>query len=826
MQRTQSNSINLCSSNWEFRQIGKEDWAPASVPGTLHEDLRRAGKTPDPFWADNEKQYAWIEQESWEYRTRFNCDKALLENTSIELLFEGLDTLATITLNGEEIGESRNMFTPLAIDVRTKLKEGDNELNVRFPGFWPYLKGREKFHRGTEWCDPVGGSSNIRKQASSFGWDWAPRLPSCGIWLPVYLHAWSGNRIKDIHLTQKHENGHVLLECHSTLVNESPATLSYKLFDPEGELIEVSENGRFEIAQPKLWWPAGHGEQPLYRVEVELSKSEQILDTKELCIGLRTIELDRHQDEYGESFQFVVNGKPIFAKGANWIPAHSYPTSVQDSDYRDLLTAAVSGNMNMLRVWGGGIYESEFFYDLCDELGLLVWQDFMFACSTYPGDSEFLDLAQKEADHQVKRLANRTCLALWCGNNELEQKVEDLVATKATKEAYETLFYDILPKAVEEWDGATTYWPSSPHNPEGYEKGFNNPKAGDAHYWGVWHGGRPVKNYEKQTFRFCSEFGMQSYPSKETALTFCREENLNIFAPELETHQKHPAGNGIILDYISKRYRFPKDYEGLAYLSQLNQAYTLKVGVEHFRRLSPCCMGAIYWQLNDCWPAVSWSSIEYGGRWKALHHEARRFFAPLLVTAQVHGDIERTKSNGLVNTHEGADIHLIYDGQEDDTDVIASYCLMDTHTGEIYQEESQMHKLQYGMNDIIWKLSVKQLLDRVGAENVVLKMLVTSNDRQRILALNTALFTAPRLMSFDKSPIELTQKPGSDGTMEITLQASEYKHCVSLSSTEATWHFSDNYFDLLPGEAYTVTAKCTGEITNPVFRTYSYDDTY
>lgn len=818
-------SINLNPCQWEFSQAGKDEWAAAVVPGTLHEDLRNAGRVPDPFWANNEKEYVWIEEENWEYRTTFDCDEAFLKNEHAELYFAGLDTLAEITLNGENIGTSSNMFTPLAIDVRSKLKSEGNELHILFSSFWPLLREREKFHKGNEWNDPVGGCSNIRKQQCSFGWDWGPRLPSCGIWKDVELRGWSNNFIHNVRIKQKHENGIVSLDCEATLANDNPTALKYQLFDPEGKLITDSENGSFEVTDAQLWWPAGHGEQPLYKITVELEESGQLIEQR---IGLRTLELDRHEDEYGESFQFVVNGKAIFAKGANWIPAHSYPSSAPDSDFHDLLKATVDANMNMLRVWGGGVYESELFYDLCDEMGILVWQDFMFACSTYPGDEEFLGLVKEEADYQVQRLANRTCLAMWCGNNELEQKVEDLLETDATKKAYEDLFYDILPKAVEKWDGVTAYWPSSPHNPEGWEKGFNNSRAGDAHYWGVWHGGRPVKNYEKQVFRFCSEFGMQSYPSKETALTFCREENLNIFAPELETHQKHPAGNGIILDYISKRYRYPVDYDALAYLSQLNQAYTLQIGVEHFRRLSPCCMGAIYWQLNDCWPVVSWSSIEYGGRWKALHHEARRFFAPLLISAKIHGDIERTKSNGLLNTHEGADIHVIYDGREEGTEVLAQYSILDVHSGEVYQEETHALTLKYGMNDIIWKLSIKDLLDRVGAENVVMKMTVSSKDGQTVLARNTGLFSAPRLMSFDRSPIKLKQQSKADGSIEITLQSSEYKHRVSLLSEEDDWHLSDNCFDLLPSETFTVTATAKSKhVTDAAtFRTYAYDDTY
>ena len=464
---------------------------------------------------------------------------------------------------------------------------------------------------------------------------------------------------------QQHSAGRVLLTIQPQLTQQDADIGVRCRLALDGQLVAQAEgSGEIELAveQPQLWWPNGLGAQPLYELQTELLHADEVLDRQHQRIGLRTIVLDRHADEWGESFQFVVNGVPVFAKGANWIPAHSFVTAVGRADYQNLLSSAAEANMNMLRVWGGGIYEMDDFYDLCDQLGLMVWQDFMFACSLYPGDEQFLALVEQEAAYQVPRLANHACMALWCGNNEIEQMPPEITATPERQAAYEKIFYDILPAAVAAHDPATPYWPSSPHNPEGYQQGHNNERAGDCHFWDVWHARYPVKRYEEMKFRFCSEFGMQSYSSPAVAATFCPPEEMNVFGPAMENHQKNAAGNQIIFDYVARLYRYPKDYAALAYLSQLNQAYCMKVGIEHFRRSMPRTMGALYWQINDCWPVFSWSSLEFGGRWKALHYAARRFFAPALVSAHVPGDEKAGKGNYIANTIHDVNIYAVYDG--------------------------------------------------------------------------------------------------------------------------------------------------------------------
>jgi beta-mannosidase len=545
------------------------------------------------------------------------------------------------------------------------------------------------------------------------------------------------------------------------------------------------------------------GTQPLYELNIELLDGEQVLDRWQQRIGLRTIVLDRHVDAWGESFQFVVNGVPVFAKGANWIPAHSFVASVTRADYDNVLRSAADANMNMLRVWGGGIYEMDAFYDLCDELGLMVWQDFMFACSLYPGDDHFLALVKQEAAYQVPRLANRACLALWCGNNEIEQMSQEILATPERKAAYDNVFYDLLPAAVATHDGVTPYWPSSPHNPEGYEHGYNNERAGDCHFWDVWHARYPVKRYEEMNFRFCSEFGMQSYSSPAVAATFCSPEDMNVFGPAMENHQKNAAGNQIIFDYVSRLYRYPKEYASLAYLSQLNQAYCMRVGIEHFRRSMPRTMGALYWQLNDCWPVFSWSSLEFGGRWKALHYEARRFFASALVSAHVPGDEKAGKGNYIHNTIHEVAIYTVYDGMEPQQGTVhwALYTLDD----EIVRHGSKDVVLRYGESVKQDTLDFAETIDQHGRRRLYLRLWLDVHDET--VSQQTVFVTAPRFLDLRRAPVHTTIRAHGDGAIEIEFSSPVFQHRVAFDIDGTEYRASDNFFDLYPNVAHSVVVR-------------------
>ncbi len=793
------------SSRWQFRQLTpkKTAWLPAQVPGCVHTDLLRTGQIPDPFWGDNERGLQWIEEADWLYRAEFTVPPEMHARRHIELVLEGLDTLATIRLNGREIGCSESMFIPLRLEVGGSLKRGANVLEIEFHNPMDYIRPRraaEKvfFH---EWNDPVGGCSFIRKEQCSFGWDWGPRFATCGIYLPAYLEAWDQNRVERVRAIQRHDTGGVAVEFLPTTA--APGGRFRGTVALAGKTVTTFDGLQAEIHAPQLWWPNGHGAQPLYDVRLELVIDGIVADVWEKCIGLRTIELDRHADEFGESFQFVVNGRTLFAKGANWIPAHSFVTEVDCALYDGLLTSAAEANMNMLRVWGGGIYEKEAFYDLCDEKGLLVWQDFMFACAIYPGTPEFLALVTTEAAAQVQRLAHRACLALWCGNNEIEQMPDEILKTPARKRAYEEIFYQRLPHVVAEFDGVTPYWPCSPHNPEGWEKGFNNERAGDCHFWDVWHARQPVTLYEEKKFRFCSEFGMQSYSSPEVAATYCRPENFNVFGPEMENHQKNSGGNGTILDYVSRLYRFPKDFAALSYLSQLNQAYCMKIGVEHFRRSMPRTMGALYWQINDCWPVASWSSLEFGGRWKALHYAARRFYAPALVSAHVPGRETAGKGNYVTSTIREVDLYTVFDGPDEGAAVVA-WTLHHLERGALRAGKKRV-TLRYGQSVRQLRLDFAADMARHGARNLVLQ--VELQRGAEVLSRQTVFLTAPRYLNLPRGRTEAKLRRLGDNRYELTLAANVFQHAVCFHLRNTTYRADDNFLDLYPGEPRRIVIR-------------------
>lgn len=791
---------------WQFRRQGTNEFHPAQVPGCVHTDLLQNGLIPDPFWGSNELELQWIEETDWEYSTTFDVAGELLAHEHVDLVADGLDTLATISLNGREVARTENMFVGYRFPVREWLRPGGNELSIRFANPMDYIRARLPIHQFKEWNDPIGGSSNIRKEQCSFGWDWGPRFATSGIYKDIGLEGWNSTRIARVHVRQQHGRGSVGLLVETVLEpSDAQTSVRCRLSLGDQTIARSEGSGPLELIvdEPRLWWPNGLGEQPLYDLEVELVQGDVVLDSRKERIGLRTIELDRHADEWGESFQFVVNGVPVFGKGANWIPAHSFVASVTRADYANILTSAVEANMNMLRVWGGGIYEMDDFYDLCDELGLMVWQDFMFACSLYPGDDPFMALVEQEAAYQVPRLANRACLALWCGNNEIEQMAGEILATPERKAAYDRVFYAMLPAAVAQYDAVTPYWPSSPHNPEGYEKGHNNERAGDCHFWDVWHARYPVKRYEEMNFRFCSEFGMQSYSSPTVAATFCPPEEMNVFGPAMENHQKNAAGNQIISDYVSRLYRYAKDYAALAYLSQLNQAHCMRVGVEHFRRSMPRTMGAIYWQINDCWPVFSWSSLEFGGRWKALHYEARRFFAPVLVSAHVPGDEKAGIGNYRHSTIHDVHVYTVHDDVEPCNGTLkwALYTLSD----EIVAEGSKDVELRYGESIKQETLDFADVIEQYGRSELYLRLWLDVGGAT--LSQQTVFFTAPRFLNFRHAEIQKTVRPLGDGAIEIEFSSPVFQHRVEFDIRGMEYRASDNFFDLYPNVPHRVVVR-------------------
>lgn len=799
---------SLCDLSWQFRDAAGGAWRKAVVPGCVHRDLLREGELIDPFWARNEHQVQWVGEKEWEYRTSFEVGADLATHEHLDLVADGLDTLVTLFVNGRKIGGGENMFTGYRFPVKKFLRAGRNELRLRFASATRYVRRVRQEHRPRDANDPVGGCTRIRKQQCQFGWDWAPRLVTAGIWRDLRLEGWTENRLVDVRVTQTHhKDGSVTLDFTPEFARRDSRLSLTGTVSLEGKVVAQIQGPKTKIPDPKLWWPHGQGSQPLYEIELRAERDGRRIGEWRRRIGLRTVELSRRLDRWGESFTFLVNGRPVFMKGASWIPAHSFVAGLTREDYARDLRSAAQANMNMVRVWGGGVYESEDFYDLCDELGLLVWQDFMFSCTLYPGDAAFQALVRDEAEHQVRRLRHRACLALWCGNNELEILNEIPLKEPALRRNYDALFRRILPEAVSAFDGATPYWRSSPCQSD--KPGLNDPeKSGNAHFWDVWHARHPVQRYEEKFYRFISEFGMQSFPSERLARTFCPSGQLNIFAPAMENHQRNPGGNLTLLDYISRRYRLPKDYASLAYVSQLNQAHCMQVGVEHYRRNRPRTMGALYWQLNDCWPVASWSSLEFDGQWKPLHHAARRFFAPLLLSAQLEGRETVGTGNWTHSTISGVTLHTVSD-LPTDTAVKLHWqlCLLD---GETVKSGRRALRLRAGEAKAQLKLDFGREFQRHGRDRLYFRSWL--EHAVHGTQPDTVFFTAPRSIDFPAGKIASRIKAVTSREFAVTLRSPVLQHRVWLECEKLKFRASDNAFDLYPGEPRTITLTFDQEV--------------
>ena len=641
--QTISSDLNI---NWQFRQVGTQTWYPATVPGTVHTDLLANGLIDDPFKDNNEKKLQWIENENWEYRTTFDVDKNQLGYTHQELFFEGLDTYAEVFLNGKQILDANNMFRSWRVDVAGKLKKKDNELRIVFTS--PILKNDSV---ARNYIKLPGGSDTseypvwpfTRKAAYHFGWDFAPRFVTCGIWKNVRLESWDEFVLRDVRYNTE------LLTANKAVVfveiqveASSPMPLAMTLGDSVYEFSPLNEGrnrrvARFTIINPKLWWPNGSGKPHLYEMKSAFLSGKDTLAEDVQRIGLRTIELVNEPDSIGTSFYFKVNGQPIFMKGANYVPQDVFLPRVQDSQYVHLITLARDAGMNMLRVWGGGVYERDIFYNLCDEYGILVWQDFMFAGTMYPRQQDFLDNVQSEAIEQIERLSKHTCLALFCGNNEIEVAwknwgwQEQYGYTEFEQDmlwrGYDGLFQIMLPNCFWGISPNTPYVSTSPQSNWGTAENFNH---GSMHYWGVWHGNDDFYGYEKNIGRFMVEWGFQSYPDYEILARYVLPDQLSIDSEVMQNRQKSYVGNGKIFDFM-QHYNFVADTTDLADFvtkSQELQAYGYGLALQAHLKSQPQCIGTLLWQLNDCWPGPSWSIINYNGKPKEAYWEVKKVLNP------------------------------------------------------------------------------------------------------------------------------------------------------------------------------------------------------
>jgi beta-mannosidase len=812
---------------WQFQQMGTEEWLPANIPGNVHTDLMAGGRIPDPFVADNEKHVQWVAESDWVYRTSFACTDGLLSEEKVFLICDGLDTLATVVLNGHELGRTANMFRQYQWEVKSLLNaKGANDLTISFASPVKYTAEKQALRPLPGVSQAIPGGPHLRKAPCQFGWDWGPQLPPIGIWKDIRLEGHGGARLAEVHLRQEHMDGQVEVEVRIAVERwgETPLTAAVRITAPNGGVIEkeaaISAQDealvKVPVSKPQLWWPNGYGAQPLYQVEVSLKNAKAgALDQRNYQIGLRTIELRQQDDQWGRSFVFVVNGIPILAKGSNWIPADSFPTRITDEYLEGILRSAVETHQNMLRVWGGGFYEEERFYDLCDRYGILVWQEFIFSCSIYPLDSqEFLDNLSVEVAENVRRLRHRASLALWCGNNEMEWGWVDWnwnrPELQELKAAYDRFFHHTLPEWCQAQDPDHSYWPSSPSS----DTPFDNPngqRQGDAHYWDVWHGRKPFTAYRDQYPRFMSEFGFQALPPLATIRTYADEADWNMTSYIMELHQKNASGNSLMVGQMLDTFRLPKDFASLVYLSLALQAEGIRYGVEHWRRHPDRVAGILYWQLNDCWPVASWSSLDYFGRWKALHYAARRFYAPLMLSIEDKPPKQGVYvSNDLLEPWEGTVRWSL--------ETLAGEVLTSGQAPVVAapQAATQVCELDFS--------------DRISDDNLrALVFVAELYQGGQLVTRQTAGFAPIKHLSLADPAVAVALHDESE-TLIIELTSRSLALLVEVSLTDADVVFSDNYFSLPAGRTTRIScplpAGWTLDQAQKAFRLRSVYDSY
>ncbi|WP_026652368.1 beta-mannosidase [Butyrivibrio proteoclasticus] len=820
--------------NWKMGKAGDAEQINAVVPGSVYTDLLREGKMEDPFWKDNEDKALKLMDNDYEYVCSFKKPAEAGASEFVLLRFDGLDTLADVTLNGQLLGSTNNMHRVWEFDVKELLKD-ENELKVLFHSPTKFIEEAyaKAPTRGTE--DAMPGFVHIRKAHCMFGWDWGAHLPDAGIYRPVTLLCFDKARLESVNIFQDHskvvidkdgnESGEVTLTFAPYLtasdrediavfngmtvggkklaadwVNENyiyEVTVTAPDGTSQSRTFDGKRDSSFDmtITNPKLWWPNGYGQHPLYSVEVVLKdESGKELDSWSRRIGLRRSELSTAADQWGNEFCFVINGVKIFSMGADYIPEDHLLGRVNDSVTRKLLEKAAFANHNSIRVWGGGYYPEDYFFDICDELGILVWEDFMFACAVYDLTTDFEDNIRHEIRDNIIRLRHHASLGLMCGNNEMEMFVKQGVWVSKPSEAHDyTIMYEyILPKMMKEYAPYVTYWPASPSSGGAFDEP-NDENRGDVHYWDVWHGNKPFSEYRKFHFRFLSEFGFQAFPSMKTIETFTdNEEDMNPFSYIMEKHQRNGAANGKIMNYMQQTYRYPSDFSTFIYASQMLQADAIRYGVEHFRRNRGRCMGAVVWQLNDCWPVASWSSIDYSGRLKALHYAEKRFFAPILVSCEEQGEMTNTMQlNWLPREIDMSAKFSIANETRRDVKATLKWALRKA-SGEVIREGSE--ELSVPALSSVWTGEYRfddadRFEDYVSYEAVVGGEVVSSG---------TVLFTMPKYFKYENPKLAAVV----DGN-KITVSSSAYARGVEILNENEDLILSDNYFDL-NGDSKTV----------------------
>lgn len=829
-------------SDWIFRQTNIGEWLSATIPGTVHTDLLNNQIIEDPYYRTNEKDLQWIDKVNWEYKTTFNLNDSLLNKEHVEIIFNGLDTYADVYLNGTKILSADNMFRTWKVNSKQFLNSGANELHVVFHS--PITKGLELYESfgiplpASNDQSENGGLGNnkvsvhTRKAGYHYGWDWGPRFVTSGIWRAIEINAWDTAQIENSYVVTRSiekNAAHLISEATMDISKAGKYQLITKM---DGKKVAENEahleTGRqqltseFKIRNPKLWWPVGLGDAHLYNVTQELYLDGVLIDTKDVKTGVRTARLIQEEDadKNGRSFYFEVNGVPVFGKGANYIPNDLFLPRVTLEDYETVINSAVEANMNMLRVWGGGIYENDEFYELCDEKGIMVWQDFMFACSMYPDTPELQESIRQEAIDNVQRLRNHPSIVLWCGNNEIEVAWSEYDHTRGWGwrrkyprdqqnriwAAYQKIFHEILPEVVSAETEHIDYWKSSPSaGPE--QVATNETRSGDNHYWGVWHGLHPISDFNIYISRFMSEYGFQSFPEFSTVKKYTIESDWDIESEVMAAHQRSGIGNLRIKQYMESHYKDPKDFESFLYVSQLLQAKAIKEAIEAHRRNMPYCMGSLFWQINDCWPVASWSSLDYYKNWKAQQYMTKKAFAPIFVSPKV--------------SENQVDFYVISDKLEAEK-ALLKITVMDFNGNIITKSENKI-SIAPNTSAIYHKVAINDLIKNLQKEEVILlSEVIVKNE---IVSDNITYFAEPKGIELFQPEIIKSFKISEDGKTQLTLSSQTLVKDVFITLDGASFKLSDNYFDLLPNIKKTVTFE-SGAIDQENIEIMSLFDTF
>lgn len=831
--------IDLCGK-WRLMILGEnvyhipEEWMEAEVPGSVYGTLLKLGKMPDPYYRDNELDATKLMENDFVYETDMEITQEMLACDGVILRFEGIDTLGEVYLNDTLLGHVENMHRIWEYDIRQLAKVGANTVRVLLHSPIKYIKEEnEKVFTGGS-NEAMSGYPHLRKAHCMYGWDWGPRLPDAGIFRGVNLQLVDSARLDSVYVIQYHQGPHMRELCFEESRVQEPLSvpvpetrggslqvqvdsvrlemqMDLEVFredeeisavitvtSPDGTVYGQSSDGSITIKHPRLWWPNGYGEQPLYTVQALLLGSDgRLLDVWERQIGLRTMTMDIRKDQWGNQFAHQVNGVDIFAMGADYIPEDNLLSRVTKERTEKLLQAAVEAGHNSIRVWGGGYYPDDHFYDTCDRLGLIVWQDFMYACSSYELSRAFEENIRAETLENVRRIRHHACLGLWCGNNEMETQTLDKCWKPSQKQFYDyiKLFEYIIPEILRQEDPHTFYWPSSPSSGGNFDNPWDE-NRGDVHYWDVWHGNKPFTEYRKFRFRYLSEFGFQSFPCLETVESFTEPEDRNIFSRVMEMHQRNVAANGKILNYLSATYLYPADFDRLLYASQLLQMEAIRYGVEHFRRHRGHCMGAVVWQLNDIWPVASWASIDYFGRWKALHYAEKRMFAPVLLSCQEAGELSQRPYCIAEPGPMETSVRLCISNETRET--VEGICRWQLrgYRGDVLSEGES--GVTVGPLESLW-LDKTDFTDYPGPGVREMYFSYQLEVKGEILSEGTSLFTAPKHFRFADPGLTLRREGDT-----LILRAEHFAKSVEIwgdgENGGSYVRLSDNYFDMNPGE--------------------------